>query len=347
MPILICADSVLMTSAWIVSSTDGASVAPNMPKANENNLNKMPQEEMIHKLMYKQTDAQFPAFCNLFVNNIPPSLAPQTTSSSSSWSHSIQDNSIPCTYHPVWKWQTEYFQQHLHNFRQVPLSDPSLAEVISEEKNTIRNNVRVRTKWFASDEYRLIRMTYMDGGISTQIFTTVCYPNDVNLPIMGHGLMQVGDRRIVISDFTPLQESHKTIAKEYLQPIQQQHTRFQQPISERFFQQEDDLFWSDYTLVGRFSMAQDAEEIWTHLWPAYQACVKTHVQLCQDSSTITDAAVVEREQLEEQHARYDVHVSSRDPAIQMLARTFGKKMATKIVYQTLFPLADPPSAQWL
>lgn len=345
MPILICADSVLMTSAWIVSSTD-ASVATNMPKENEN-LNKMPQEEMIHKL-YKQTasspsllpksfrEVKFPAFCNLFV--IPPPLTPQTTSSS--WSHSIQDNSIPCTYHPVWKWQTEYFQQHLHNFRQVPLSDPSLAEV-SDEKNT-----RVRTKWYASDEYRLIRMTYMDGGASTQIFTTVCYPNDVNLPIMGHGLLQVGDRRIVISDFTPLQESHKSIAKEYLEPIQQQHTSFQQPISERFFQQGDDLFWSDYTLVGRFSVAQDAEEIWKHLWPAYQACVETHVQLCQDSYT-TDAAVVEREQLEEQHARYDVHVSSRDPAIQMLARTFGKKMATKIVHQTLFPLADPPSAQWL
>mmetsp|Transcript_34192 Transcript_34192/g.82890 ORF Transcript_34192/g.82890 Transcript_34192/m.82890 type:complete len:375 (+) Transcript_34192:236-1360(+) len=352
MAVMLCANSVNYTSAWIVSSTEASVAATTADKNNELRSMMYVEEapttntanpfQKLPFLFHDLEDIKMP-FRNIFLRPPltpppPETLSSSSEASSSSWSHSIQDDSIPCTYKPIWDWQTEYFQDHLTNFEEMELPDPSLAVVQSEGTKA----TRVRTKWYSSKEYRLIRMTYMDGGDMTQIFTTVCYPRK-NLPILGHGLLQVGDRRITISDFQPLEETHLQYADQYLQPIKDQYPSLGQEMSERFFQKGE--FWSDCTLLGRFSKSSndnDEQDMWNDLWPAYKACVQTHVQLCQEQETT--APPQDDTILLQKHAEYDAHVASRDPAIKMLTGIFGEETATKVVYEALFPLANPPDA---
>lgn len=366
---------VSSTEAYSVATADNKSLKDHelISISNSQNINRMyveapparPLQQKLLPFVFHDLDIAKLPFLNIFA---PPPLASpppsETLSSSSSpetsseateasWSHSIQDDSVPCTYNPIWDWQTEYFQEHLTNFQEIELPDPSLA-VVQTTTSTDKSRAaatRVRTKWYSSEEYRLIRMTYMDGGDRTQIFTTVCYPR-TNLPILGHGLLQVGDRRITISDFQPLEESHAKYAEQYLQPIKDQYPSLGQEMSERFFQQGE--FWSDSTLLGRFSKNTDDDkslddEMWKDLWPAYKACVQSHVQLCQEQeqesqrknriSNQKDDSLL----LLQKHAEYDAHVASRDPAIKMLTGIFGEETATKVVYEALFPLANPPT----
>lgn len=332
MTIIIGANLISFSNAWIASTTEGSVAAATADKM----IQSPPKQQDIHRT-YVEAPAnaanaipklpfmkiQSP-LSNLFARS--SSLPPSSQSEEADWDHSIQGDSIKCTYKPIWDWQTQYYQEHLTNFKEIPLPE-ELAVVQSAEKA-----VRVRTKWYSSDEYRLVRMTYMDGGDMSQIFTTVCYPR-ANLPILGHGLLQVGDRRITISDFQPLEESHLAYADTYLKPIKEQFPSLNQEMSERFFQSGE--FWSDSTLLGRFPKSSD--EIWTDLWPAYKGCVETHFQLCQSSSLPGGMP-----NLLEKHAQYDAHVASRDPAIKMLTGIFGAEKASKVVYEALFPLAEPP-----
>ncbi|CAJ1932691.1 unnamed protein product [Cylindrotheca closterium] len=377
--LIVFANSAMETSAWIMSSPAEASVTSPTGPSTADDIAKKQQEQQERDTSHRlssQDDIplKFPflAFNGLlldiklpFWNMFSPlsSLTRPSSSSSSetekaspetfssekaktadSWSHSIQGESIACTYKPIWDWQTEYFQDHLTNFLELELPDPSLAVVQTkhEEKNTSSGSssskaaTRVRTKWYASDEYRLIRMTYMDGGENTQIFTSVCYPHK-DLPVLGHGLLQVGDRLITISDFSPLDESHEHYAHEYLQPIKDEYPSLGQEMSERFFQSGE--FWSDCTLLGRFSKSSNDDDMWKDLWPAYKACVQTHLQLCQKEDESSRISKDDNMHLLQKHADYDAHVASRDPAIKMLTGIFGEETATKVVYEALFPLA--------
>lgn len=238
-----------------------------------------------------------------------------------------------CTYMPFYKWQLSYFETHLTNFRELSLPNPALGLVESD-------TTRVMTRWFASDEYRLIRLTYMDAGEQTQVFTSVCYPRD-NLPIMGSGLLQCGETRIAICDYQPLEKSHEAYANDLLKPIQERFPSLQEEMSDRFFDQ--DKFWSKSTLIGRFPLSSDL--IWEDVLPAYKSFVKTHVELTtqckgQATSGCNQQDLIDQVQsIVQHHSKYDTHVASRDPAIRMLSSIFGADLADDIVYDTLFPLA--------
>lgn len=337
MTVIIGANLVPFSNAWISSTTEISGVVVTAD-AMTNSAPKQETNQRMHvedgpALTPTPTPAAIPklpkiwsSLANLF--STPSTLPSFCHPGKADWNHSIQDSSIECAYKPIWDWQIKYYREHLTNFEEIQLPE-ELANVQSTEKA-----IRVRTKWYSSDEYRLVRMTYMDGGEMTQIFTTVCYPR-ANLPILGHGLLQLGDRRITISDFQPLEDSHLAYANACLNPMKDQFPSLNQEMSERFFQSGE--FWSDSTLLGRFPKSSD--EIWTDLWPAYKGCVETHLQLCQSPPSSLQCKMPD---LLEKHAKYDAHVASRDPAIKMLTGIFGVEKASKIVYEALFPLAETP-----
>jgi hypothetical protein len=103
-----------------------------------------------------------------------------------------------CVYMPFWEWQLDYFQTHLSNFQIHPLANTTWEYICNAEKQT-----RMVTLVASSDEYRQIRMTYLDAGEKTQIFTSVCYPRG-NLPILGIDLLQFGKQGVAICDFQPI-----------------------------------------------------------------------------------------------------------------------------------------------
>ena len=221
-----------------------------------------------------------------------------------------------------WSWQLSFFRKHLTNFQEISIPDPTFELV---ETNT----TRVITKWFMSDEYRLIRMTYMDAGNQTQVFTSVCYPR-ANLPVLGTGLLECpGGRRVAIVDFQPLEESHVEY-ESLLAPIRNRFQSLQQSLSDHFFGQSK--YFSNQLLLGRFQL-ESAGEMWKELWPAYKSCFTAHMELTKSSRKEISKRTLNNQ------AKYDSHIASRDPAFSMLSSTFGKDIAHGVVYQAMFPLA--------
>lgn len=244
------------------------------------------------------------------------------------WKSSIATDG-QCVYMPFWEWQCSYFQENLTNFK--VLSTP--LEHIANDKQ------RMVTLCGTSDEYRYIRLTYLDGGPQMQVFTSVCYPRG-NHPILGIDLLQFGGKRhLAIADFQPIHqhESEHDVDYEYLlEPIRQAAPSLQEPMTDRFF--DPSKHFSKQTLLGRFS---SLDEIWEELWPSYQAYVKTHVQMTQQTSPSKPSALTS-EQVQERHAAYDTYVAERDPAHPMFASMFGPEFAEDFLYQVLFPLAEKP-----
>lgn len=261
------------------------------------------------------------------------------------WRSSIsKEDSDSCMFMPFWEWQLAYFEQELTNFKLLPLNDTSLEYV--ETKN---RSHRMVTLVGTSDEYRWIRMTYMDGGKQAQVYTSVCYPRD-DYPILGIDLLQFGGKRhLTIVDFQPLGEAeegafYQDVQFEHLlEPIRQTVPSLQHPMTNKFY--DPDRYFSKQTLLGRF---QSTETVWQELWPAYQAYVRTHVQqIKQQQDKGTDSSSIQppharrsREEILKQHSAYDTYVAARDPAHPMFASLFGHKFANDYLYQVLFPLAE-------
>jgi 15,16-dihydrobiliverdin:ferredoxin oxidoreductase len=179
-------------------------------------------------------------------------------------------------YTPFWEWQLAYMKEHLTNLRPLPVIDWNGNDMSYAESQRSRGGMlRMHTVQFASDEYRLIRMTTVDGGHQTQVYTSVWYPDlKYNMPILGIDLLQFGcaggdhsgdsggssknannantsKRTVCIMDFQSLhdrEEDHDFAYEHLLSPIRQLFPSLQGEISNRFYSKE---FFSKQTLLGR------------------------------------------------------------------------------------------------
>jgi 15,16-dihydrobiliverdin:ferredoxin oxidoreductase len=246
-----------------------------------------------------------------------------------------------CVYMPFWEWQLDTFQTQLSNFQIHPLANSTWEYVCNEEKQT-----RMVTLVASSDEYRQIRMTYLDGGDKTQIFTSVCYPRG-NLPILGIDLLQFGKQGVVICDFQPIhatESEHDLTYEHLLRPIRDAFPSLQQPMSNRFF--DPNQYFSSQTLLGRRNSATTSSPqnrpLWQDLWPAYQAYVQTHVQLTQQQKPkpSSDDDEDDAMMILERHAAYDTYVASHDPAHPFHSAMFGAEFSKDYLYKVMFPLAN-------
>jgi 15,16-dihydrobiliverdin:ferredoxin oxidoreductase len=303
------------------------------------------------------------------------------------YAHAAVSSSSSCLlYMPFWEWQLAYMKEHLTNLRPLPVvdcngNDMSYAESRQRGSKSSSNGggggMRIHTVQFASDEYKLIRMTTVDGGHQTQVYTSVWYPNlQYNMPILGVDLLQFGcagaggehasnKRTVCIMDFQSLhdrEEDHDLAYEHLLSPIRKQFPSLQGNISNRFY--NSSKFFSKQTLLGRChgdnDKANDEEDnkqqqqqphealVYKEMYPAFQQYMQTHVSLIKDSST---AAAVQARQSSptamarvlQRHREYDVHSSARDPAKGVLSHHFGKDFADSFVHDILFPLSRQSS----
>lgn len=252
------------------------------------------------------------------------------------WESSIATDGSDVVYMPFWEWQLSFFEEQLTNFQVRPTTNSSLDYVESSS-----GTHRMVTLVGSSYEYRYIRMTYLDGGAKSQIFTSVCYPRG-NHPILGVDLLQfAGNCHLAIIDFQPLHqegESHHDARYEHLlEPIRENFPSLQEPMTERFF--DPSRYFSEQTLLGRF---QSTDIITQDLWPAFQAYVHTHVKLLKKTEKSKTYPLSEAN-IKRRHAAYDTYVAERDPAHPMFASLFGAEFAHDFMYQVLFPLAEKKS----
>jgi len=270
-------------------------------------------------------------------------------------------------YMPFWEWQLDFMKQHLTNLHVLPVVNRQGRD-LSYVENTTRR-MRLHTLQCASDEYKCIRMTVLDAGPKTQVFTSLWYPNPVyaNAPLLGTDLLQFQQsKHLCIVDLQPIHstttnktttidnESANAVPYEHLlKPIRDQYPSLHGKMTQRFY--DENMFFSKQMLLGRCdtnkkdALPQNSDDasldnggavgnvdwIYRDLFPAYQAYVQTHVQLLQSMTPQYDSipSTLQR------HAVYDQYSAKRDPAHGLLAAGFGKEFADDYMHDVLFPLS--------
>lgn len=240
-------------------------------------------------------------------------------------------------YMAFWEWQMDFMKEHLTNLRAIPTLS-SKGQDMSYVENT-DDNVRMHTIQFRSDEYDLIRMTLLDGGNKTQVFTSLWYPStDYNLPLLGVDFLLFNKvKHVCISDFQPIaetEEAHDQPYEHLMAPIRAQFPSLQGKLTRKFYADAKHL--SNQMLLGRQDDPAVYQPMMQHDLPrAFQGYLQTHVNLVKTTPRQTDADRVA--QVKKKYQAYDEYSSTRDPAHGLLARFFGQAFADDYVYDILFP----------
>lgn len=286
-------------------------------------------------------------------------------------------------YMPFWEHQLAYMKDTLHSLRQLPVHSKSkqredmsyidnlnidVGSSSSHRKSPTKNPMRMHTLLFTCDEYKLIRMTVIDGGYQTQVYNSVWYPNPNlgNIPILACDLLKFGPRYLCISDYQPIvqQEEGKDNDKDSsdaafesaMEPIRDQHPELHGQMSGRFY--DGDQYFSNQMLLGRHiekdndkdssrsaSSSSCADDmVYGSFFTAYESYMKTHINMVQSiaaarKSTSNDATTPVGEETLKLHAAYDTYSVAHDPAHPMLVKAFGKEWADNFVHDILFPLS--------
>ena len=274
----------------------------------------------------------------------PSSSVSSSTSSSTTTTTSGTSTTL---FMPFWEWQVDYMQTHLTNLRVLPEQWWSY-----QDRTTNNQKHRIHTLTCTSEEYKYIRLTALDAGSRTQVFTSVWYPDPAypELPILGCDLLQFGQKRhVCICDFQPLNgtntDSELSSWHGELDVIRNQYPSLQQPMSTRFYNPDDGFFSKQLLLAKHMDDASKDEHrsssggaqklIHDDFFTAWQHYVQTHVKMVQSTPRQPQQAT----DTLQKHAAYDQYSASRDPAHGMLASYFGQEFADEYVYQVLFPLS--------
>lgn len=266
-------------------------------------------------------------------------------------------------YMKFYEWQISYMKQQLTNLQSLPILSKKGQKDMSYVQNT-NATMRMHTSAFTSDEYKYIRCTTVDGGNQLQVFTSLFYPRNTLLPVLGIDLLQFnhGKKTLCIVDFQPVvippssiddTTATTTHNHEYyeskLKRIRDQYPSLQNEMTNRFYS-SDDPYFSKQMLLGRIQHDSKTNSIdatktathamvYTELYPAYQQYVQTHVQLQKEAMEQQVRQPEENSYVEECHAKYDTYSAERDPAHKLLANIFGQDFANDYVYDILFPSA--------
>jgi 15,16-dihydrobiliverdin:ferredoxin oxidoreductase len=236
-------------------------------------------------------------------------------------------------------------KENLTNLRWVPTENRRGTKDLTYVENA-KKKKRMITLCFSSDEYRLIRMTLLDAGTATQVFTSLWYPR-ANLPVLGIDLLQFNEKRhLTVVDFQPIHLSEQDHDVEYehqLRPIRAAYPSLQHKMSDRFY--DENQFFSSEMLMGR---GNSTDYVWVDLMPAYKAYTQMHVNLTKSNLRSSNdsgggGGGGMNHVLQHQKA-YDDYSSVRDPAHGLLGAIFGKPYADEFVFDVLFPLSDGISA---
>jgi hypothetical protein len=226
-----------------------------------------------------------------------------------------------------WEWQLSYFNQHLTNFR---INDDT-TEAPQQEKTTDDNDLmyttdeqqkdqqqRIYTVSYQSDEYRDIRITYMNFP-GSQFFRCMCYPNSINIPILGMAYMQFGSngngngngsngsnggngsngsnsitKNMAFMDYQPIlvpaslstSDNDNNVNNKYkseLLRIRSEIPSMNTPISHKHFDSEEERkYFTDCPLICKWDNDNDSEFHHQELVRAQHDYIQTHIKLTKE-----------------------------------------------------------------
>ena len=246
-------------------------------------------------------------------------------------------------YMKFWEWQMNFMKEQLTNLRAKPTIS-STGKDMSYVENT-NDHIRMHTLQFQSDEYQLIRMTLLDAGNKTQVFTSLWYPDaSYNLPLLGVDFLLFNNiKHLCISDFQPIhhnEASHDAPYEHLMEPIRSQYPSLQGKMTKRFY--DENQHFSSQMLLARQEDPDVVRQMIHHDLPAaFRGYLQTHVQLVKSTPPQPDRAP----EIRARYRAYDKYSSDRDPAHGLLARYFGADFADEYVYDILFPQSREPDTE--
>jgi len=243
-------------------------------------------------------------------------------------------------YMKFWEWQMNFMKEQLTNLRALPTTS-STGKDMSYVENS-QDHIRMHTLQFQSDEYQLIRLTLLDAGNKTQVFTSLWYPDaSYNLPVLGVDFLLFNNvKHLCISDFQPIHDteaSHDAPYEHLMEPIRSQFPSLQGKMTKRFY--DENQHFSSQMLLARQEDPDIVRQMMEHELPvAFQGYLRTHVQLVKSTKPQPHRA----HEIRARYRAYDKYSSVRDPAHGLLARYFGSEFADEYVYDILFPQSQEP-----
>ena len=211
-------------------------------------------------------------------------------------------------YFPFYEQQLQYMKENLTNLRQIPVVSKTTGEDMSY-KESVDGTTQIYTAYFTSDEYKLIRLTILDGGEQSHVYTSLWYPNpQYNVPLLGIDLLRFngGKKTICISDFQPLhpnESDHDCPSYENtLTPIKDQYPALQNQMTNRFYHSDEIYFSKHSMLLGRYNyynatatattsntegegvatVNDPNEMVFEQMLPATKQYMQTHINMVQE-----------------------------------------------------------------
>jgi 15,16-dihydrobiliverdin:ferredoxin oxidoreductase len=251
------------------------------------------------------------------------------------WRSSIDPkvNEGDLLYMPFWEWQMRFMEENLTDLKVSTCHNGKTDFTYNANES---KKARIVNLCASSNEYRKIRMTYYDAGDNTQVFNSVWYPDpEYNLPVLGIDLLAFNRKKyLAIVDFQPIHEEEEDHAMPYehlLEPIKEKYESLKGRMSSKFY--DETQHFSQQMLFARFD---DEGIVSKDLFPAFQAYVKTHLDLVQS----TERRPEDVKTVLECQKDYDTYSAERDPATGLFAAMYGADWAQEFVHDFLFSMSE-------
>lgn len=189
-------------------------------------------------------------------------------------------------------------------------------------------------------ELRKIRYTYIDAGVSAQIFNSVIYPSHhYDLPLLGIDFLSFGQvKNLIVMDFQPLFQDEAYLAK-YIQPLKALRDRYPdlaQDLEMKFY--DANQYFSKYLLFAK----TDAVTVKTRVFEAFQDYLNLYWQMLSEAEVLDRPADIRR--VAKAQTDYDQYSADRDPASGLFSSYFGHEWSERFLYEFLFEEAIPFAA---
>ena len=239
----------------------------------------------------------------------------------------------------------------------------------TDEQQNEQKDQRIYTVSYQSEEYRDIRITYMNFP-GSQFFRCMCYPNSINVPILGMAYMQFGSnggsngnggsnagsnsitKNMAFMDYQPIllptssslpTSDDDNKYKSELLRIRSEIPSMNTPISHKHFDSEEERkYFTDCPLICKWDNDNDSEFHHQELVRAQHDYIQTHIKLTKEDRMMTHKNNIDNnnnDNLLKLHSDFDTFVSAKEPAGKLLCHAFGTKIGNQLVHRILFPLS--------
>lgn len=211
-------------------------------------------------------------------------------------------------------------------------SRPIPAGLESQVSERGKHPATIQSWCYQCPEFRKIRYTYIDAGVSAQIFNCVIYPNyQYELPLLGIDFLSFGQvKNLIVMDFQPLFQDEAYLER-YIHPLKRLHDSYPdltQDLEMKFY--DANQYFSKYLLFAK----TDSETVKTRAFEAFKDYLNLYWEILAAAKPLNDPSDIQR--IVKAQKDYDQYSADRDPASGLFSSYFGHPWAERFLYEFLF-----------